>query len=265
MEIRRAITMGWMALAAAGLIGGCAEADGPVTAVNELASARPAERPDAGAERFGPAIDVHCLRHADWPTHPSYGARVEVRDLVVTGVKERGAERGFFAQHRTRPSWGGVFVFVGEAAPAVAPGDVIAARGVFASFGGFDRIDVRAGAVERLGRATVPAPIEVALADVAEGGARVEELQAVYVEVRDVVATRATAGVDFAVGADDDVAPRELVVTSFVAADLDPSPFVADRGQRYAAIRGVGYRAGEPGTYAIAKLAPFGAHDVFAR
>lgn len=264
MEIRRAITMGWMALAAAGLVGGCADAGGEVSAVSELAGARTAERPDAGAERFGPAIDVHCLRHPDWPTHPGYGARVEVRDLVVTGVKERGASRGFFAQHRSRPSWGGVFVFVGEAAPAVAPGDVIAARGVFASSGGLDQIDVRAGAVERLGRATVPAPIEVALADVAEGGARVEELQAVYVEVRDVVATRATAGVDFAVGADDG-GTSELVVTSVVAADLDPSPFPAARGQRYAAVRGVGYRAGEPGTYAIAKLAPFGAHDVLGR
>jgi len=206
------------------------------------------------------ATDVHVLRNPQAPSHPAAGAQVRVEGLVVTGLKTVGNSHGFFLQHPTEPVWGGVYVYLGAAAPDVARGDVVTIEGVFRSYKGFDEVDVSSGAVERTSKAPMPEPLDVSVDEIREGGPRAAELQSVYLVVHDVVATRATTGVDFGVATGSGA--TELIVTSYMANDLGPSPFPATANARYSAIRGFGYRSGPSETATVAKLAPLSADDL---
>jgi predicted extracellular nuclease len=218
--------------------------------------------PSASSSAKEPAAttDVHVLRNPQAPSHPAAGSHVRVEGLVVTGLKTVGNSHGFFLQHPTEPVWGGVYVYVGAAATDVAKGDVVSVEGVFRPYKGFDEIDVSAGAVERTSKAPMPDALEVSIDEIREGGARAAELQSVYLVVRDVVATRATTGVDFGVATGSGA--NELVVTSYMANDLGPSPFPATANSRYSAIRGFGYRSGPSDTATVAKLAPLSTDDL---
>lgn len=208
-------------------------------------------------------MDVHVLRDPNAAGHPAYGTQVLIEDLIVTGLKSSGATHGFYAQHETKAEYGGVYIYVGPAAPPVVPGDKVTVTGLFKQFRGLDEIDVSAGHVERTGDGTIPLPREVVVDDVKQGGPLADALQSSLVIVHDVVASRATSMVDFSITKTGSTG--ELFVTSYVANDVGPSPFPATLGQSFASIRGVMYRTGPTDTATYVKLAPFSAADVIAK
>jgi hypothetical protein len=206
-------------------------------------------------------IDIHAVRNPGAPDHPAYGTKLSVSG-IVTGVKNAGATHGFFVQDPGEPAWGAIYIYAGAAKIDLQPGTVVRATGYYTSFRGLDEIDVTNGAIERTGTAPVPAPLEVAVAEIANGGARAAELQSVSLLVTGVTATRATTGIDFSVRSAKDAA--ELVVTSYWANDTGTSPFPASINQRYASIRGFGIRFGANDAATVAKLAPIAPTDVVA-
>jgi hypothetical protein len=210
------------------------------------------------------SLRVQAVRNPAAPDHPAYGSWVEVKDLVVTGIKSTGTTHGFFVQDAPSPSWGGIYVYVGYQTVQVQPGDVVRVRGEYKAFRGFDEIEVwNGGEVAVTGSATVPDPVPVSVGDIMQGGLRAKELQSVRLVVKNVVATSATNGTDFRVAANGATTP-ELFVTSYMANDVGASPFPAVSGQQWAEIRGFGYSSGSSDQTAVAKLAPASAADLDA-
>jgi len=208
--------------------------------------------------------DIHVVRDPNAPSHPAYGTKVAVSG-IVTGVKNAGPTHGFFIQDPGEPAWGAIYVYAGAGKIELQPGTVVRVTGFYISFRGLDEIDVTDGtqsSIERTGTAPIPAPLEVDVAEIANGGPRAAELQSVSLLVRGVTATRATAGVDFAVRGSN--AEAELVVTSYWASDMSPPVVRADLNQRFASIRGFGIRFGANEASAVAKLAPIAPTDAVA-
>ena len=204
-------------------------------------------------------LDLHVVRDPSAKDHPAYGAKVTISG-IVTGVKNAGSNHGFFVQAPNEPKWGAIYVFVGPADVAATPGTMVRASGTYQQFRGLDQINVIAGTIEAKGNAPVPAPIEVDVAEIANGGPRSLELQSVSLLVKGVIATRATTSLDFMVkGTSGDA---ELIVTSFWANDVGPSPFPATMNQRFASIRGFGTRFGSSDATTVAKLAPLAIGDL---
>jgi cytosine/adenosine deaminase-related metal-dependent hydrolase len=120
------------------------------------------------------------------------GTRVSVRG-VVTAV----LTNGFFAQvpesdaDYVDADFSGVFVFTGTM-PTVARGALVAIDGATSLFprsGPHQEIQFTMPTVTALGTADMPAPIVVAPADVATGGARAAALEGVLVRVEGVAVT----------------------------------------------------------------------------
>jgi hypothetical protein len=204
--------------------------------------------------------DIHVVRNPSAPSHPGYGTKLSISG-IVTGVKNVGATHGFFVQDPGEPTWGAIYVYAGAAKIEFQPGTVVRVTGHYVSFRGLDEIDVTDGVVERTGTAPVPAPLDVDVAEIANGGARAAELQSVFLRVKGVIATRPTmaGSIDFAVRGTSE---PELVVTSYWANDTGPSPFPAAANQRFASIRGFGIRFGANEATAVAKLAPISPTDL---
>ncbi|MBX3221362.1 MAG: hypothetical protein KF795_12635 [Labilithrix sp.] len=208
-------------------------------------------------------LDIHVLRNPNAAGHPTYGTKVKVKGLVVSGAKTAGSTHGFFAQHESNVVWGGIFVFVGSAPVSVAPGDKINVTGEYATYQGQDQIHATLDDIERTASALTVTAVNVALTDINNGGGRALELQSVYLSVKNVEVLSAPPGLNFRVrpiaGGSD-----ELVITSYVANDIDPSPFTPQVGNRFSTIRGFGYRVGPTEVAMVNKLAPLGAADLEA-
>jgi hypothetical protein len=209
----------------------------------------------------GAPTPVTSLRNPSSPDRPPMGTVVTVANLVVTNVKAVGNSKLFFAQDATATSWAGVMVFVGTSTTTVAPGAVITATGTFTAYKGLEEIDVSAGTYTQTGTAQVPPPIEVAVTDINANGARALELQSMLVRVRNVVATAATVNEEFSV-ADPADTSQTLIVSSFWAADIGPSPFPATQGEAFASITGNCAMSAAGTTTPVGKLGPGRAEDV---
>ena len=79
------------------------------------------------------------------PGHPSFGARVTIAGVVVTGLKTAGVTHGFFVQDPNATAWGGIFVWVASSTVTVAKGDVVTVTGLYRTYRGDEQIfaDVR--------------------------------------------------------------------------------------------------------------------------
>jgi hypothetical protein len=105
---------------------------------------------------------------------------------------------------------------------------VVKVSGVFTEFRRLEEISVaKGGSVTILGTAPLPTPITVRPSEINESGSRARELQSMLLQVKNVQATSATRGTDFLV-ASFEAPETALVVSSFVAHDVGPSPFPAD-------------------------------------
>jgi len=229
-----------------------------------LGTIEPAPNPatvddDAGTVK---PLPLSTVRNPAAIGHPARGTVVRISDVVVTGVKRAGTSKFFLVQDPSVAAFGGIAIFVGVGEPSVTVGDVVNITGVYTSFRGLDQIDVTAGSVLRTGAATPPVPVVVPPSALNDSGARAEELESMLVEVRNVIATTATgSNLDFTV--ERALSPEgTLVVTSFVANDVGPSPFVATAGQRFSSIVGYGYVVGPAQGPFQRKLAPRSAADV---
>lgn len=210
---------------------------------------------DAGAAAVANAPrTISSVRDPSASTHAEYGEVVTVSG-VVTDVKTAGKSHGFFLQEPGTTSWGAVFVFVDADEVAVEAGDTATVTGAYANFFGLDEIKVASGGVTATGHAARPRPIEITIADIAAGGAREHELQSMLVRVRNGTATSSTNGTDFTV---TDPSSATIVVSSYVANDIGPSPFPASVGQRFSSI------LGHPYAHNAAQLTPARASDLIS-
>lgn len=217
---------------------------------------------DAADAADAPTVSISTLRNPRAPGHPALGAAVKVAGGVVTGIKTAGDTHGFFIQDPNAQAWGGIHVWVGNADVTVAKGDVVTVTGVYAVFRGFDELQTGGNPPVKTGTAAVPVPIVVPALDIAAGGARAQELQSMLLRVESVQVSKATYGVDFSVRPTGVTSGPELVVTSFIANDVGPSPFPATAGQTYASITGFGFEFGASDATAIPQLAPSSASDL---
>jgi predicted extracellular nuclease len=175
---------------------------------------------------------------------------------VVTAIKSAGTNHGFAAQDPKDAAWAGIYVYVGNAAVAVAEGDLVSVTGSFATFRGLEQVNTTTtgGAVVKVGTGSVPAPVVVKLEDVTKEGPR---LQSMLVRLENVVALTATTGTEFRIGASVGVPPEDqLVVTSYLANDVGPAPFTAAAGQTFSAIQGIVDAYGPANGKTYPRLAP---------
>lgn len=120
---------------------------------------------------------------------------VTLPDVLVTAV---ATGEGFFVQaHPTDAGYNGVdnsglFVFTRGAASFPQPGDRIKVTGTKAVFFGQTQLAGVTGFTKLSGGNALPAPIEVAPADVTTGGPRQKALEGVIVSVKNVTVTNAT-------------------------------------------------------------------------
>jgi len=202
-------------------------------------------------------LSIPTIRDPAAVNHPASGALVQTSG-IVTAVKSAGPTHTMFLQAMNVTKYAGVYIYVGSASVTnLAPGAIVEAIGVVSNYRGIDQIDTTVGSFRVTGvAAAVPAPIDVAPADIATGGARATELQSMLVHLNTtVIATSPTVGTDFQVN------PGELIITSFVANGTGASPFPATVGQTFSSITGPLYTFGSVGTPDF-KLAPRGVFDL---
>ncbi len=208
------------------------------------------QTPDAGDG----SLSVVQLRDPSSPSHPVLGTSVVVRDAVVTDIKTTGSSHGFFVQDPVGSSYAGVYVFVGSAQPSVSIGDVVRVLGTYSSWLGLDEVDARAGLVDVTGGRGRPAPVDVTLSEIEPNAPRAIELQSMLVRVHGVIAATGTSNGDFTIG--ESTSGARMVVTSYMANDVGPSPFPVMASETFASITGHEYCDG------VAQLAPMSASDI---
>lgn len=133
-------------------------------------------------------------------TQTVYGVRcgattgmVTLSDLVVTGV----APIGFYAQQLMGSTdyagvdFSGIFVFT-SMPPTVARGDVVDVAGMTTVFNGLSQISTPV--ITPVAMGMEPAPVTVAAAQVATGGARAEALESVLVRVETLTVSNPDLG-----------------------------------------------------------------------
>lgn len=228
---------------------------GPLVDGGTLTDASPAS--DAAT-----TMSIPTLRNPAAPGHPSVGSWVTVAGAIVTGVKSAGTNHGFFIQDPTAKTWGATFVFVGPATVAVAAGDVVTVTATLTPYRGLDELDATQGTISQTGSASVPSPIDVTPNDIREGSVTAPQYQSMLLRVMKVTATTATAATDFTVVSSAGGGSDTLIVTSYMANDVGPSPFPASPGQTYSSIIGHGYKFGPTDAAAVAKLAPTSSSQV---
>ncbi|MBX3250553.1 MAG: lamin tail domain-containing protein [Myxococcales bacterium] len=164
------------------------------------------------------------------------GSEVRIPGSVVTAVGRNGFAMQVPTGHASYagPDGSGLFVFT-SAAPTVEVGDVVTVQGTVNDF--FGQLQLASPRIERTGAGTVPAPVVVAPAEVATGGARVAALESVLVRVESVAVTDAAPAPSRMGGS----AAGEFVVTGSLRVDdfyylIDP--FVAN-GETFDRIDGV--------------------------
>ena len=194
------------------------------------------------------------LRDPSTSSHPVLGTNVVVRDAVVTDVKPTGNSHGFFVQDPTGTSYAAIYVFIGAMPPSVSIGDVVRVMGTYSSWLGLEEIDARTGLVEVTGGRARPAPIDVTLNEIEPNAPRAVELQSMLVRVHGVIAATGTSNGDFTIG--EPYSGARMVVTSYMANDVGPSPFPVMASETFASITGHEYCDGVP------QLAPMTANDV---
>ena len=118
----------------------------------------------------------------------SEGTTVYVENVVVVGA----TDYGFYIVEPAGGAWGGVYAYYGSAWQKVAGdlqvGDLINIEGTVVEYNGTTEIDFYGGSVEYVGKGTLPAPVVVDTAIMADEAAA-EAYEAVLVSVTGVTVT----------------------------------------------------------------------------
>ncbi len=161
--------------------------------------------------------------------------RVAVSGAIVTGVLLSGTNNGFFIQVKETdtgyagPEDSGVFVYTGGTVPTAAVGNRVDVTGTIQDFFGQTQLTTVTVTVTSASVEAPPAPIVVTPAQVATGGARAAELEAVLVTVQDVEVTAVDTGFG------EFTLDGSLIVDDALFA-LAPAPTV---GARFLSVSGV--------------------------
>ena len=110
--------------------------------------------------------------------------------IATTGLTFK--KDGFFAQDPMGGEYSGVFVYVNKNVVTVAPGDVLTISGTCDEFFEYTELKVAAAAdIKKTGTAAVPDPEVVLSTDIATGGPKAENYEAVLVQVQNAKVTTA--------------------------------------------------------------------------
>lgn len=275
MAARRRLGI-WLAYAAAVVAGACSSTSVGTGGIDGGGPLRPGT--DGGSSSGDPVTDaevdapagedasvaelsIPTVRNPFAPGHVPFGQIVTVSG-IVTGQKTAGVTHGYFIQDPTANSWAGIYVFVGSAPTGVALGEKVTVTGSYTQYRGFEQIALSKPPV-KMGVATIPVARVVLLSDLAIGGPRAMEYQSMRVRVNSVEATTSTNGVDFIVrlkGAT--TTGPDVVITSYIANDVGPSPFPTTAGTTFTSITGHGYMSGPADNTSVSKLAPLQVTDL---
>jgi hypothetical protein len=91
---------------------------------------------------------------------------------------------GFYVEDGAHAAYSGIFVYTGRAIAGLSAGALVDVNGYFQSFAGTDEIG--AAEARNIVAGSAYAPLDVALADLADGSSRAPELASLLVRIRDV-------------------------------------------------------------------------------
>ncbi len=126
---------------------------------------------------------IAALRDPSHPDHPAAGTAVTVSGWV-TALRAAGSDPGFYLQDDGTAPFSGILVF-GSSSTTVAVGDQVTVTGTYDEF--FEVSEVVLGDVTVDASGALPfGPLDVAAADVANGGGMAEGYESMLVRVQDV-------------------------------------------------------------------------------
>ncbi len=196
-----------------------------------------------------------CLAPQVWPIADlrrggvPQNTAVSIAGATVTAVKTAGNSHGFFVQDPNSETYGGIYVFVGGAVPTCSPGAIVTATGVFSTYHGLDELDVRTGSYQVTGQGALIQPVQTNIETLTTDNRFQSTL--VYIS-GGFTASPVANGDQFTVAAGG----YSILITSFVANDVGPSPFPAAPGQLFSTITGLGFQVGPNGGPYAPALAP---------
>ncbi len=194
-------------------------------------------------------ISIMQVQDRDDPDAVSLSCDVSFQNVVVTSpVADYGSSAGFFVEEPEGGAWSGVYVYArGLDLSGIEPGSVVDLTGIYQEY--HDLTEIAATSVTRTGSGDVPAPVEVAVGDIGDGGDLSETYEGVLVVVRDVVVVDPAYGEDeteFIVAAQSDLTQQVVVGWMFehdyTCPSVDGVPCNTDQrrmGQRIDSITGV--------------------------
>jgi cytosine/adenosine deaminase-related metal-dependent hydrolase len=136
-------------------------------------------------------IPIDAVRSTAHPLHPPVGTSVTLRDLYVTAIAANAPNYvGFFAQAASAGApFTGIFVYTATP-PAVAVGNRVNVRGNYNEYFGLGELNGSPVVTITDPGTTLPfAPLSVAPASIATGGADAEKYESILLEVQSVAVT----------------------------------------------------------------------------
>lgn len=109
------------------------------------------------------------------------GVAVALAESRVTALRT-GSSKGFYVEDGDHAPYSGIFVYTGAKTPAVAVGELVSLQGYFASYQDTDEL-VTADVLARRADAPPYAPLDVDLADAADGSSKAAGLASLFVRV----------------------------------------------------------------------------------
>ena len=129
-------------------------------------------------------VTIAAIRNPADPLHPKTGSPVAVSGAYITALRPNaGSTRGFYIQNDTAEPWNGIFVFTGNALPAVKVGNKVAVSGIYEEFNGLSEISNPSIQILDAGIVLPFTPILLAPASLATGKPNAEPFESMLVRV----------------------------------------------------------------------------------
>jgi hypothetical protein len=150
----------------------------------------------------------------------------------VTALRAQGA-KGFYLEDGTHAPYSGIFVYTGSTPPSVAVDELVSVQGYFTSYQGTDEL-TQADVLSRQPAGTTYAPLEVSLAELADGSPSAAAFASLFVRISraEVQQTNPDAPKDY----DETALVGGLRLDDALFGDLD-NQFVV--GARFRSLQGI--------------------------
>jgi cytosine/adenosine deaminase-related metal-dependent hydrolase len=109
------------------------------------------------------------------------GSAVLLSGVRVTALRAQGS-KGFYLEDGTHAPYSGIFVYTASAKPSVDVDELVSVQGYFTSYQGTDQL-TQVEVLSRQRAATAYAPLEVSLAELADGASSAAALASLFVRI----------------------------------------------------------------------------------